>query len=233
MSSLWIQEKKDLHDLEIRKFLGTENPADRMTKYFTRSVMDTHSKFLSQRRESGRARSGLNIQGASTREVHEESPLARAKGQTPPPAELTSIASGDVISTCVGDDWIRGPQPHQLWPEPWTGETLFQATDGIWRSVRHKNARRALMTPMQVAKIKLPLGVKWTGSRCTVINPVTRAQACGATPSAIPYHAPTALQGQLGHARNTSEDQATVFHSVGWPSEPVSPHTGGGGGVRL
>ena len=61
VSSLWIQEKKNLHDLEIRKVLGTENPADLMTKYLTRSVMDTHLDFLGQRRESGRARSGLNI----------------------------------------------------------------------------------------------------------------------------------------------------------------------------
>ena len=63
ISCLWIQEKQDLHQLEMRKVLGTENPADLMTKYLTRSVMDTHLEYLSQRRESGRARSGLNIQG--------------------------------------------------------------------------------------------------------------------------------------------------------------------------
>ena len=233
VSSLWIQEKKDLHDLEIRKVIGTENPADLMTKYLTRSVMDTHLDFLSQRRESGRARSGLNIQGASTREVKNESPSTTPTDQTQTPSELTSAATGEVISTCVGDDWIRGPQPHQLWSRPWTGKTLFQATDGIWRAVSHKNARRAFITPRQVAKLKLPLGVKWTGSRCTVIHPVTCTSACGATPSANPHHAPPASKGQLGHTRNSSKDQATIFHSVGWPLEPVSPHTGGGGGVRL
>ena len=37
-----FQEKQDLHQLEMRKVLGTENPADLMTKYLTRSVMDTH-----------------------------------------------------------------------------------------------------------------------------------------------------------------------------------------------
>ena len=50
----------------MRKVLGTENPADLMTKYLTGSVMDTHLEYLSQRRESGRARSGLNIQGKNT-----------------------------------------------------------------------------------------------------------------------------------------------------------------------
>merc|ERR1712185_815534 len=79
VSSLWIQEKKDLHDLEIRKVLGTENPADLMTKYLTRSVMDTHLEYLSQRRESGRAKSGLNIQGKSA-----------------PDSAGTSTATGDV-----------------------------------------------------------------------------------------------------------------------------------------
>ena len=219
--------------MEIRKVLGTENPADLMTKYLTRSVMDTHLDFLSQRRESGRAKSGLNIQGASTRGTHDDGPSSSSSGQTPIPSEVTATASGAGISTCIGDDWIRGPQPRQLWHEPWTGRTLFQATDGIWRTVTHKNARRAFITPNQIAKLKLPLGVKWTGSRCTVINPVTCTPACGATPSATPHHAPTASQGQLGHARKPSKDRATVFHSVGRPLEPVSPHTGGGGGVRL
>ena len=142
--------------------------------------------------------------------------------------EPTSTATGDVLSSCVGDDWLRTKQPHQLWPEPWTGESLFEATDGIWRSVRHTNARRAFTTPTSIAKLKLPLGVKWTGSRCTVINPVTRAQARGLQPSAIPIQAP-ATEVVLEPARNTSADQAMVFHSVGWPAEPVSPHTGGGG----
>ena len=66
VSALWIQEKQDLHQLEMRKILGTENPADLMTKYLARSVMDSHFEFLSQRRESGRAKSGLNIQGKNT-----------------------------------------------------------------------------------------------------------------------------------------------------------------------
>ena len=218
--------------MEIRKVLGTENPVDLMTQYLTRSVMDTHLDFLSQRRESGRAKSGLNIQGASTRETHAEGSSPTSTGQTPTPLEVTGTASGAVISTCIGDDWIRGPQPHQLWPEPWTGRTLFQATDGIWRTVSHNNARRAFITPNQIAKLKLPLGVKWAGSRCTVIHPVTCTPACGVTPSANTHEAPAYYQGQLGHARKSSEDRATIFPTVGRPLEPVPPRTGGGG-VRL
>ena len=49
VSALWIQEKQDLHQLEMRKILGTENPADLMTKYLARSVMDSHFGFLSHR----------------------------------------------------------------------------------------------------------------------------------------------------------------------------------------
>ena len=203
-----------------------------MTKYLTRSVMDTHLDFLSQRREAGRAKSGLNIQGASTREARDEHSSPTPTDQTQTPSELTSTATGEVISSCVGDDWIRGPQPHQLWSRPWTGKTLFQATDGIWRAVSHKNARRAFITPTQIAKLKLTLGVKWTGSRCTVIHPVTCTTACGVTPSATSHNAPAYYQGQLGHARKSSEDRATIFASVGRPLEPVSPRTGGGG-VRL
>ena len=64
VSSLWIQEKKDLHDLEIRKVLGTENPADMMTKHLLREPLDKCMKELNQWRMSGRAKSGLDIQGS-------------------------------------------------------------------------------------------------------------------------------------------------------------------------
>ena len=44
--TLWIQEKQDLHQLEMRKVLGTDNLADLMTKHLTRSVIDTHLQFI-------------------------------------------------------------------------------------------------------------------------------------------------------------------------------------------
>ena len=95
ISSLWIQEKQDLHQLEMRKVLGTENPADLMTKYLTRAVMDTHLEYLSQRRESGRARSGLNIQGKTA----------------PSKTDGSSTATGDGVVICFEDDWMSKVKP--------------------------------------------------------------------------------------------------------------------------
>ena len=150
--------------MEMRKVLGTENPADLMTKYLTRSVMDNHLEYLSQRRESGRARSGLNIQGKSA-----------------PDSAGASTATGDVASICLEDNWMLQASSHQVWPTRWTGETQFEATDGSWKSVRHSDQRRALMTPKRVRSLKLPSGVEWTGKRRTVINPVDCAEPKGSS----------------------------------------------------
>ena len=65
ISTLWIQEKQDFHQLEMRKVLGTKIPVDLMTKYLTRSVIDTHFKFIGQRRAEGRAQAGLQVQGTA------------------------------------------------------------------------------------------------------------------------------------------------------------------------
>ena len=64
VSSLWIQERQDKNDLEYRKVLGTENPADLMTKHLLREPLDNCMKQLNQWRMSGRAKSGLDIQGS-------------------------------------------------------------------------------------------------------------------------------------------------------------------------
>ena len=65
ISTLWIQEKQDLHQLEMRKVQGTNNPADLMTKYLTRTVIDTHLGFIGQQRAEGRAQAGLQVQGTA------------------------------------------------------------------------------------------------------------------------------------------------------------------------
>ena len=44
--------------------LGTQNPADMMTKYLDRTCIDKCMKYLSQDRADGRAKSGLEVQGA-------------------------------------------------------------------------------------------------------------------------------------------------------------------------
>ena len=62
VSSLWIQEKQD-HELEFRKVLGIENPADLMTKYLVRDKVDACMGKLKQARMEGRAKLGLELQG--------------------------------------------------------------------------------------------------------------------------------------------------------------------------
>ena len=65
VSSLWIQERQDKKGLECRKVLGTENPADMMTKHLLREPRDRCMKHLNQWRMSGRAKSGREVQGES------------------------------------------------------------------------------------------------------------------------------------------------------------------------
>ena len=72
VSSLWIQERQDREDLELRKVLGTENPADLMTKYLTRESTDRCMGYMSQERQAGRAKAGLHVQGGGERKEEKE-----------------------------------------------------------------------------------------------------------------------------------------------------------------
>ena len=63
VNSLWIQERQNEKDLELRKVLGTENPADLMTKNLARQALDKCMLQLNQHRTVGRAQTSLNIQG--------------------------------------------------------------------------------------------------------------------------------------------------------------------------
>ena len=63
VNSLWIQERQNEKDLELRKVLGTENPADLMTKHLARQPLDKCMLQLNQHRTSGRASAGLDVQG--------------------------------------------------------------------------------------------------------------------------------------------------------------------------
>ena len=58
---LWIQEKVEEGELEVRKVLGEDNPADLMTKYLTRKVMDHHMGNISQEEADGRAKLSLKL----------------------------------------------------------------------------------------------------------------------------------------------------------------------------
>merc|ERR1712078_313662 len=64
ISCLWIQERQGTKELELRKVLGAENPADLMTKHLARQSLDKCMKQLNQDRAAGRARAGLDVQGA-------------------------------------------------------------------------------------------------------------------------------------------------------------------------
>ena len=65
ISALWIQEKQDREDTTYAKVLGTENPADLMTKHLVREKIDKYLTLLHQERQEGRAESGLELQGAN------------------------------------------------------------------------------------------------------------------------------------------------------------------------
>ena len=60
---LWIQERQNEKALELRKVLGTENPADLMTKHLARQPLDKCMMQLNQHRSAGRASAGLDVQG--------------------------------------------------------------------------------------------------------------------------------------------------------------------------
>ena len=61
--SCLIQETVYEKQLELRKVLGTKNPADMMTKHLPRVSLDKCMAHLHQARAEGRAKSSLDIQG--------------------------------------------------------------------------------------------------------------------------------------------------------------------------
>ena len=65
VSALWIQDVQDREGAQHMKILGTENPADLMTKYLVKDKMDACMQVIGQEVRQGRAKSGLDIQGAS------------------------------------------------------------------------------------------------------------------------------------------------------------------------
>ena len=73
-SSVWVQERQDRKGLEYRKVVGTDNPADMMTKHLAREPLDKCMGQLNQHRVTGRAQAGLNIQGAKTASSTEHDP---------------------------------------------------------------------------------------------------------------------------------------------------------------
>ena len=58
---LWIQERIEDGDLAIEKVLGTNNPADLMTKNLTRSKIDQYMEICGQEFRDGRADKSLKV----------------------------------------------------------------------------------------------------------------------------------------------------------------------------
>ena len=63
MSALWIQDIQDREGATYMKVLGTESPADLVTKYLTREKVGNAIDKMSQVVQEGRAHSSLDIQG--------------------------------------------------------------------------------------------------------------------------------------------------------------------------
>ena len=55
INCLWIQERVEEKQLELRKVLGADNPADMMTKHLARQPLDKCMVQLNQHRVAGRA----------------------------------------------------------------------------------------------------------------------------------------------------------------------------------
>ena len=66
VSALWIQDTQDRESAQYMKRLGTEIPADMVTKHQTRDKMDACMQTIGQGIGQGRDKRGLDIQGAST-----------------------------------------------------------------------------------------------------------------------------------------------------------------------
>ena len=62
VSDLWIQDRLRSGDFKLTKVLGTENPADFLTKHVTRDVMVRHMEFIGLKSEAGRAGSAPTLE---------------------------------------------------------------------------------------------------------------------------------------------------------------------------
>ena len=64
---LWIQEKIEDEELFIEKVLGTENPADLMTKNLTLKKIEQYMEFMGQEHRGGRAEKSPNLSGRNAK----------------------------------------------------------------------------------------------------------------------------------------------------------------------
>ena len=108
ISCFWIQERQGTKELELRKVLGTENPADLMTKHLARQSLDKCMRQLNQHRAVGRARAGLDVQGAG-KSTADKRPEAEP---TCIPGEPVGDAEGQFVSRTEGPSKTSVPPDH-------------------------------------------------------------------------------------------------------------------------
>ena len=108
ISCLWIQERQGSKELELRKVLGTENPADLMTKHLARQSLDKCMRQLNQHRAVGRARAGLDVQGAG-KSTADKKPEAEP---TCIPGEPVGDVEGQFVSRTEGPSKTPAPPDH-------------------------------------------------------------------------------------------------------------------------
>ena len=106
---LWLQEKEQRGEVELRKVKGQHNPADLLTKYMNGGRMEELMKRIGQVKEGGRARTALDVQGGGQRgkgasqvaqeEMMDESPGLGVGGTCALGPKLLSLA--DVGEPCA------------------------------------------------------------------------------------------------------------------------------------
>ena len=122
ISCLWIQEKCNTNELDMRKVRGTENPADMMTKHLPRHPLEKCMGHLNQCHVARRAKAGLDDQGS-------KSARERPGGAT---SGLSGVRSGTptrAIGTVHADDKRANPRrarflrPTVIQFQNWKAET--------------------------------------------------------------------------------------------------------------
>ena len=64
INSPWVQERQAVGDIAFAKILGTENPADLVTKLLVKDKIDKCMAKIGQVRREGRADCSLELQGS-------------------------------------------------------------------------------------------------------------------------------------------------------------------------
>ena len=78
---LWIQEKETSGEVVYKKVLGTQNPADMMTKNVSKDLMNVYTNKLDLAFVEGRAEAGLQVQAGN--EDYEQGKVASVRVAPP------------------------------------------------------------------------------------------------------------------------------------------------------